>query len=134
MVTAKKISISADDLQGNGGGQITAGEHEATVIGVEEFTSQAGNDGWKWIVQIGGLELKMYTMFTPESKWKLLEVMTSLGVPMEEGEIDFNPNDYINKKIGVELIEDAEDTRYLDIKKTFPINSSESVGRDDIPF
>ena len=46
MVTAKKISISADDLQGNGGGQITAGEHEATVIGVEEFTSQAGNDGW----------------------------------------------------------------------------------------
>ena len=134
MVTAKKISISADDLQGNGGGQITAGEHEATFIGVEEFTSQAGNDGWKWIVQIGGLELKMYTMFTPESKWKLLEVMTSLGVPMEEGEIDFNPNDYINKKIGVELIEDAEDTRYLDIKKTFPINSSESVGKDDIPF
>lgn len=144
-VQAKKISLTSDDISGNGGAnQITPGDYEATIIEVEDHVAQSGNDGWKWTVQVGRLKLRTFTMFTPNAKWKLVELMGALGIPMQEGEVSFNPQDYVGKPVGVELIEDKNDSRYLEINKFFPVGTKETtvvntdtsteVDKNDIPF
>jgi len=145
MVQAKKISLTTDDISGNGGAnQITPGDYEATIVEVEDHVAQSGNEGWKWTVQVGRLKLRTFTMFTANAKWKLVELMGALGIPMQEGEISFNPQDYVGKPVGVELIEDKNDTRYLEINKFFPVGTkpatsvSESaenkVDNSEVPF
>ncbi len=144
-VQAKKISLTSDDISGNGGvNQITPGDYEATIVEVVDHVAQSGNEGWKWTVQVGKLKLFTFTMFTKNAKWKLVELIGALGLPMQEGEISFNPQDYIGKPIGVELIEDKNDSRYLEINKFFPVGAKKvtavnadaavEVDKDEIPF
>jgi len=145
MVQAKKISLTTDDISGNGGAnQITPGDYEATIVEVEDHVAQSGNEGWKWTVQVGRLKLRTFTMFTANAKWKLVELMGALGIPMQEGEISFNPQDYVGKPVGVELIEDKNDTRYLEINKFFPVgtkpatsvneSAENKVDNSEVPF
>ena len=52
--------------------------------------------------------------------------------------------DYVGKPVGVELIEDKNDSRYLEINKFFPVGTKEvtavsaeattEVDKNDIPF
>ncbi len=146
MVQAKKINITTDDISGAGGAnQIVPGDYEGTIVEVEDHTAQSGNEGWKWTIQVGRLKLRTFTMFTPNAKWKLIELMGALGIPMSEGEVSFNPQDYVNKSVGVELTEDQNDSRYLEINKFFPVgekptatvSASEAateVDKKEIPF
>jgi hypothetical protein len=144
-VKAKKISLTSDDISGNGGAnQITPGDYEAAIVAVEDHVAQSGNEGWKWTVQVGKLKLFTFTMFTKNAKWKLVELMGALGIPMQEGEISFNPQDYVGKPVGVELIKDKNDERYLEINKFFPVGAKKvaavdadaetEVDKSEVPF
>ncbi|ADD94617.1 MAG: hypothetical protein CMQ02_10245 [Gammaproteobacteria bacterium] len=143
MTQAKKINITSDDISGAGGAnQITPGDYEASVVEVSDHIAKSGNEGWKWTVQVGRLKLTTFTMFTPNAKWKLIEVMSALGIPMETGEVSFDPQNYIGKTLGVELIEDPNDSRYLEINKFFPVGTkdvidtakADEVDNKDVPF
>ena len=120
MVDSKKISISEDDIQGSGSFVLEAGDYEGTVVSVKAHLSEAGNEGWVWEIEAMGTMFKMWTMFTKSSKWKLIEVMKSLHVELKAGEMEFNPDDYIGKPIGIE-IDKEEGSDYFNIVKTFPI-------------
>jgi hypothetical protein len=143
MTQAKKINITTDDISGNGGAaQITPGDYEATIVEVADHVAQSGNEGWKWTVQVGRLKLYTFTMFTKNAKWKLIELMGALGIPMETGEVSFDPQNYVGKSIGVELKEDPNDSRYLEINKFFPVGAKEvtdiaantEVDKKEVPF
>ena len=70
--------------------------------------------------------------------------MGALGIPMQEGEISFNPQDYVGKPVGVELIKDKNDERYLEINKFFPVGAKKvaavdadaetEVDKSEVPF
>ena len=120
MVDSKKINISEDDIQGSGSFVLEAGDYEGKVVSVKDHLSEAGNEGWVWEIEAMGTMFKMWTMFTKSSKWKLIEVMKSLHVELKAGDMEFNPDDYIGKPIGIE-IDKEEGSDYFNIVKTFPI-------------
>ena len=129
MVDSKKISISEDDIQGSGSFVLEAGDYEGKVVSVKDHLSEAGNEGWVWEIEAMGTVFKMWTMFTQSSKWKLLEVMKSLHVELKAGEMEFNPDNYIGKPIGIE-IDKEEGSDYFNIVKTFPIKVTVEAPED----
>ena len=73
-------------------------------------------------------------MFTKNSKWKMIEVMKALKIEVSEGDVSFDPNEYIGAYIGVEL-DKEEDSEYLNIVKTFPtVGKTKVEDKDEIPF
>jgi len=131
MVDSKKISISEDDIQGSGSFELEAGDYEGKVTSVKDHLSEAGNEGWVWEIEAMGTSFKMWTMFTKNSKWKLIEVMKSLQVDVQVGEITFDPNDYIGKPIGIE-IDKEEGSDYFNIVKTFPLQYTVEKPEDSV--
>tara|TARA_R100000808_G_scaffold5062_3_gene15688 strand:- start:3289 stop:3687 length:399 start_codon:yes stop_codon:yes gene_type:complete len=129
MVDSKKISISEDDIQGSGSFVLEAGDYEGKVVSVKDHLSEAGNEGWVWEIEAMGTMFKMWTMFTKSSKWKLIEVMKSLHVELKAGEMEFNPDNYIGKPIGIE-IDKEEGSDYFNIVKTFPIKVTVEAPKD----
>ena len=129
MVDSKKISISEDDIQGSGSFVLEAGDYEGKVVSVKDHLSEAGNEGWVWEIEAMGTTFKMWTMFTKSSKWILIEVMKSLHVELKAGEMEFNPDDYIGKPIGIE-IDKEEGSDYFNIVKTFPIKVTVEAPED----
>ena len=129
MVDSKKISISEDDIQGSGSFVLEAGDYEGKVVSVKDHLSEAGNEGWVWEIEAMGTMFKMWTMFTKSSKWKLIEVMKSLHVELIAGDMEFNPDDYIGKPIGIE-IDKEEGSDYFNIVKTFPIKVTVEAPED----
>ena len=129
MVDSKKINISEDDIQGSGSFVLEAGDYEGKVVSVKDHLSEAGNEGWVWEIEAMGTMFKMWTMFTKSSKWKLIEVMKSLHVELKAGEMEFNPDNYIGKPIGIE-IDKEEGSDYFNIVKTFPIKVTVEAPKD----
>ena len=129
MVDSKKINISEDDIQGSGSFELEAGDYEGKVTSVKDHLSEAGNEGWVWEIEAMGTMCKMWTMFTKSSKWKLIEVMKSLHVELKAGDMEFNPDDYIGKPIGIE-IDKEEGSDYFNIVKTFPIKVTVEAPED----
>ena len=129
MVDSKKINISEDDIQGSGSFVLEAGDYEGKVVSVKDHLSKAGNEGWVWEIEAMGTMFKMWTMFTKSSKWKLIEVMKSLHVELKAGDMEFNPDDYIGKPIGIE-IDKEEGSDYFNIVKTFPIKVTVEAPED----
>ena len=129
MVDSKKINISEDDIQGSGSFELEAGDYEGKVTSVKDHLSEAGNEGWVWEIEAMGTTFKMWTMFTKSSKWKLIEVMKSLHVELKAGDMEFNPDDYIGKPIGIE-IDKEEGSDYFNIVKTFPIKVTVEAPKD----
>tara|TARA_Y100001960_G_scaffold328060_1_gene415896 strand:- start:42 stop:440 length:399 start_codon:yes stop_codon:yes gene_type:complete len=129
MVDSKKINISEDDIQGSGSFELEAGDYEGKVVSVKDHLSEAGNEGWVWEIEAMGTMFKMWTMFTKSSKWKLIEVMKSLHVELKAGEMEFNPDNYIGKPIGIE-IDKEEGSDYFNIVKTFPIKVTVEAPKD----
>ena len=129
MVDSKKINISEDDIQGSGSFELEAGDYEGKVTSVKDHLSEAGNEGWVWEIEAMGTMFKMWTMFTKSSKWKLIEVMKSLHVELKAGEMEFNPDNYIGKPIGIE-IDKEEGSDYFNIVKTFPIKVTVEAPED----
>ena len=129
MVDSKKINISEDDIQGSGSFELEAGDYEGKVTSVKDHLSEAGNEGWVWEIEAMGTMFKMWTMFTKSSKWKLIEVMKSLHVELKAGDMEFNPDDYIGKPIGIE-IDKEEGSDYFNIVKTFPIKVTVEAPED----
>ena len=134
MAEAKTINISEDDIQNKGSSfDLTEGDYAGKVVSVEDYVSANNNEGWVWEIDVKGTTFKMWTMFTQSSKWKMLEVMKSLHIDIQEGNVKFDPNAYIGIAIGVEL-EKNDDNEYLNIKKTFPVDADYSTKDSDIPF
>ena len=131
MVDSKKISISEDDIQGSGSFVLEAGDYEGKVVSVKDHLSEAGNEGWVWEIEAMGTMFKMWTMFTKSSKWKLIEVMKSLHVELKTGDMEFNPDDYIGKLIGIE-IDKEEGSDYFNIVKTFPLKNTVETPEDSV--
>ena len=129
MVDVKRINISEDDIQGSGSFDLVAGDYEGKIVSVKDHLSEKGNEGWVWEIEAMGTVFKMWTMFTQSSKWKLLEVMKSLHIELKAGEMEFNPNDFIGKPIGVE-IDKEEGSEYFNIVKTFPIKVTVEAPKD----
>ncbi len=134
MVQAKKIIIAEDDLKGSAKFDLEAGDYEGKIVSVKDHLSESGNEGWVWEIEVKGVNFKMWTMFTKNSKWKMIEVMKALKIDVSAGETSFDPNKYIGNFIGVEL-DKEEGSEYLNIVKTFPTVGSAKVENDtDAPF
>jgi len=134
MVEAKKIRIAEEDLKGAAKFDLEAGDYEGKIISVKDHLSASDNEGWVWEIEVKGVTFKMWTMFTKNSKWKMIEVMKALKIDVSEGDISFDPDEYIGAYIGVEL-DKEEDSEYLNIMKTFPtVGKTKVENKDDIPF
>ena len=134
MVQAKKIIIAEDDLKGSAKFDLEAGDYEGKIVSVKDHLSESGNEGWVCEIEVKGVNFKMWTMFTKNSKWKMIEVMKALKIDVSAGETSFDPNKYIGNFIGVEL-DKEEGSEYLNIVKTFPTVGSAKVENDtDAPF
>ena len=73
---------------------IPEGKYEATVFQVEQKTSQAGNPylNWQFKIQGGdfdGRRMFYMTSLTPQSLWKLKQVLHRLGYTDEQLEGEF---------------------------------------------
>ena len=134
MVQPKRIVIAEDDLKGSAKFDLEAGDYEGKIVSVKDHLSTGGNEGWVWEIEVKGINFKMWTMFTKNSKWKMIEVIKALKIDVSTGETSFDPNEYIGHYIGVEL-DKEEGSEYLNIVKTFPTVGSAKVEKDsDVPF
>jgi hypothetical protein len=133
MVEAKTIRIAEDDLKGSAKFDLEPGDYEGKILSVKDHVSATGNEGWVWEIEVKGVTFKMWTMFTQSSKWKMIEVMKALKIDVAEGDIAFNPNDYIGAYVGVEL-DKEEDSEYLNISRTFPTVGATKQTEGEVPF
>jgi hypothetical protein len=101
--TARKLEYKEGDVAGGGGGAYaeieTPSDHLFTCTDVNDHTSDNGK-GWVWTFELetdsgATLEFKSWTMFSPASRWKLVQLKEAFGDDVEVGVEEMDPNSYI---------------------------------------
>lgn len=125
--TPQTITFTEDDLKERTSyDDIEEGDHEATLIDVEDITANSGNFGWGFKFQIKGLPFTTSLWLRGGGGWKVREVFNALGAPLAPGETaaNLNPNQLIGRTCVVTLkkvpgYKDPEKT-FLEIQKHIP--------------
>ena len=87
-----KERLSYEDLED--------GDHEATLLDVEDAVARTGNEGWRFKFDVLGLPIATTVWLKGGGAWKVREVFNALGHPITiETPIDtLNPNELIGRK------------------------------------
>ena len=79
----------------------TPGDYELTLVRVEDFTSKAGPEGWKFIYQVetstGPCDFPTWVTVAPNMRWKIKEILKAHGIP---GVVHFDPTTLIGEVVG----------------------------------
>jgi hypothetical protein len=115
------------------------GEYLGTIISFEDTKSKAGNAMWVFGVQLKSDRRAVYPVYcvlTPESLWKLRDLLVSAGFKVPKKRLTFDGSRAVGKDIGIFL----EDDEYEGKKKSvitsfFPADEydgpQDGVGDDD---
>lgn len=144
--TARTLEITADDLESAGGSNYdkleVPDDYYATLVKVEDYDKRPnGSYGWVWHYKIEGLDFRIYTAFSKQARWKLIEVLESHGYPVEEGIADVDPNAFVGDTIGAhvdfppsyyEALEQGitPERAYREIRWTFKLPSEAPTASD----
>ena len=117
MATAQEFEFTDGDVAGSSGAYDeieVPKDYEATVLSVDDYDNTADNrsKGWVWTFQVEGLPFKEWTSFSPGARWKLVELMTALGVEVEAGIGTVDPNSFIGHSLGVTVDWDPSDATW----------------------
>lgn len=139
-VTPMTFSFDEDELGSSGGGggsyaALEVGEYTGTLIKVEDYdyTSRGKSKGWIWYYSVEGLEFKDWTAFSAAAKWKVEQVLTAFGVPLEAGiPVEIDPGAFVGMEVGVTIdwqkdpdsLEEDE-VNYKVIDSVWPLPSEE---------
>lgn len=150
-LTPVNYSISAEEVKKatQGSYDLDPGPYDAKLVGINNHHSKAGNNGLRWTFSVNGAEFDMYTMFTPNSTWKLTEVLDAIGIDVSEGvELgDYDLELYIGTTVTayVDFQEEdeysasvADGKRYREIKsvsrKVTPSDFDSSTAQEKLTF
>ena len=144
--TPQQVSYTDDDLNSGGGYSHIAvpGWYEAELKDVEDHLSAAGNQGWKWTLDVLGADFRQYTVFSKKARWKLVSVVQAFDPTYfeEGGEVaEIDPNVFIGMKINVfidwqtdpEELVDGE-ANFREIKQLESLELAENDGVEVAPI
>lgn len=138
MATAQQFEITEKDLAGlkSYDDLETPGDYEATLTEVEDYDKRddGGSYGWKWTFEVEGLPFSEWTSFSPNARWKLLEILSAFGVEITEGVNNVLPDHFVESSIGVTVDWDPIDSkwdgvspRYRRIASFYPVTDLTEV-------
>jgi hypothetical protein len=127
------VEVEGKDLTSTGGGgayaSLEPGDYEAVLTDVEDYDYRArgASWGWLWLFTVEGLPFKVFTSFSPASRWKLVEVVRAFAPEtLAEGVNEVDPNAFIGLSCGAHVDfrtppEEADPTQpnYKEIKYVF---------------
>src|SRR3990167_4812404 len=121
MATAHILDFPDAGQQGITYGDLN-GDYEAYIKTIEDYDKpppDGKGPGWKWTFIVKGLSFKESTSFSPAARFKIQQILTALGVPVEEQGTMFDPNTAICQKVGVSI--GLDENGKTDILKYFPL-------------
>lgn len=135
--TPRKVEVTEKDIKSAKAGNRdydfndieVPGDYEAILVDVSDHTSKQGNDSWKWSFEIMGCPFDEYTSFSKSARWKLIQVLESLGYQFADGDSieNVDPNAFIGATAGAHVdwqdsdTDDEDSPNYREIKWLFPL-------------
>lgn len=90
------------------------GDYIATVVDVEDATSNSGNEQWVFAVKLSGDERSLYPVYCGQDDkqaWKIRKMFVGAGVPVPKKRVMVDPNKLVGKTLGVTLEDDEYEGR-----------------------
>jgi hypothetical protein len=108
----KLSDLTPQDAENKGGGLLPPGAYVVAVTDAEETTSSNGNPMLVVHLEVlvgeyRGRGLRDWVVFTPNTKWKVAQLLVGLGLPIPEGEFELKPEDLIARKCGISVKEEV---------------------------
>jgi len=111
------------------------GDYEAKIVKVDDHTSNAGDEGWVFTVQIKGDARSTYPIYaSAEEKqaWKVRKLFIACGLPVPKKLVLVDPNKLLNKTLGVVLVDDEYNGRTKSsIDEFIPVEDIQGNADDD---
>lgn len=114
---AKGLAVDFSGVESGGGRtRIPEGDYKVTVDTVKQAESKAGNAMLVWDFKISegkfaGKKLRDRTTLTPESLWKLKQVLEAMGISVPSKQVALKLSNYIGKDLGVTVVDDEYEGR-----------------------
>lgn len=114
---AKGLAVDFSGVESGGGRtRIPEGDYKVTVDTVKQSESKAGNAMLVWDFKISegkfaGKKLRDRTTLTPESLWKLKQVLEAMGISVPSKQVALKLSNYIGKDLGVTVVDDEYEGR-----------------------
>lgn len=134
---AKKKSLDMSKVKDRGDfnpRNVDEGDYKAKIVKVADHESDAGNDGWVFTIKLDKKSgsYPYYCMFTPESLWKIRNLMVAAGKKVPKKRVQVDPNSVVGKAIGVTMEDDEYDDKLKSIiVNVFPVDELDGDVDDD---
>lgn len=140
----KLNDLTPEDAENKGGGLLPPGGYVVAVTDAEETTSSNGNPMLVLHLEVltgeyRGRGLRDWVVFTPNTKWKVAQVMVGLKLAIPEGEFELKPEDLIASKCAITVKEEVWNEKVQTRVESYSPLEDESGVPDpapkvDIPF
>lgn len=156
--TARKIEIEAGDFSTGSGAYAeldVPGDYEAVLSDVidYDYRDRGKSFGWVFIYEVEtpsgrAVPFNVHLSLGKNARWKIIEVAEAHGYEVEEGIINFDPNQFIGETVGVHLDFGTEKdengnevpSAYREVQSVFalvdepekPVNTTEPEPEDDL--
>lgn len=134
----RSMSVNFEGVSTEGGARIKEeGEYLLEVEACEAHSSQK-NEGLKWTFKVAkgdfkGAKVRLYTMFNPESLWKLRQILEALGNDIPDSEYDIQPDEYVGQQMMGEIyLERFEGKKTAKLGEFWPTDGKEEEEDDTV--
>lgn len=149
--TPRRLEISEKDIQSAGEDRPDSSayallevpaDYEAVLTDVSDYDyrDQGKSYGWIWNLEVEGLPFRIYTAFSTNARWKLVETLRAFEPALSAGALEQDPNRFVGKSVGAHLdwqydpdtLEEGK-ANYREIKYLFPLPPAEFTGEAAAP-
>lgn len=113
---------------------LEAGDYVATIVGVLDQKSKAGDDMWVYAFQLDDMASAVYPYYcvlNADNAWKIRTVFEAAGVKVPNKVIDVDPNKVTGRKVLISLGDDEYDGKPKSVIEGIMSVSELDVADDD---
>jgi hypothetical protein len=111
------------------------GDYTATIVNVDDHTSNNGGEMWLFTVKVDGDERSSYPVYAGQDEknaWKIRKMFIAAGIPVPKKLVMVDPNKLVGKTVGVFLEDDEYEGRMRSKVQDFmPVDDVQGGDEDD---
>lgn len=111
------------------------GDYVATIVNVDDHTSNNGGEMWLFTVKVDGDERSSYPVYAGQDEknaWKIGKMFVAAGIPVPKKLVLVDPNKLVGKTVGVFLEDDEYEGRMRSKVQDFmPVDDIQAGDEDD---
>lgn len=111
------------------------GDYQATIVEVNDHTSNNGGEMWLFTIKLDGDERSSYPVYAGQddkNAWKIRKMFIAAGIPVPKKLVLVDPNKLVGKTVGVFLEDDEYEGRMRSkIQDFMPVDDIQGGDEDD---